>query len=292
MRSGRSSRFNGTASSDADGDPLTYSWDFGDGGSLGNGASPQHTYVTAGNYTVILTADDGTCSDTGTTTASIVAEFPAAVFTTGGNNTTSLGAGKPTTCVQIEPIGGSFALSDVDLTSIKMISVGTGSVAEISADAGKTTVDGDKNSNGVSEIRACFTKADLRLLFNALPAGRNTVTVALEGSLTTGGKFRGTLIHTVKSTGAAPAATVSPNPLNPETTLSFQLRTPGRVTVKIFDLNGRLVKTLLDDTRGAGYQDLTWNGTNHGGAKVASGVYFFRLDTPDGRIVKAATVLK
>ena len=284
--------FSGTASSDADGDALTYSWDFGDGGSLGNGASPQHTYATAGTYTVTLTADDGTCSDTATTTASIVAEFPAAAFTTGGNNTTSLGAGKPTTCVQIEPVGGSFTISDVDLTTIKMISVGTGSVAEISADTGKTTVDGDKNSNGVSEIRACFTKADLRLLFSGLPAGRNTVTVALEGDLTTGGKFRGTLIHTVKSTGAALAATVSPNPLNPETTLSFQLRTPGRVTVKIFDLNGRLVKTLLDDTRGAGYQDLTWNGTNHGGAKVASGVYYFRLDTPDGRIVKAATVLK
>ncbi|HEU4724420.1 MAG TPA: FlgD immunoglobulin-like domain containing protein, partial [Candidatus Eisenbacteria bacterium] len=106
------------------------------------------------------------------------------------------------------------------------------------------------------------------------------------------GKFRGTLVHTVKSTGGAFAASISPNPLNPETTLSFQIRTPGRVTVKVFDLNGRLVKTLLDDSRGAGFQDLTWNGTSENGGKVASGIYYFRLETPDGRAVMKATVLK
>ncbi|MEK7347669.1 MAG: Ig-like domain-containing protein, partial [Candidatus Eisenbacteria bacterium] len=283
--------FDGRGSSDPDGDPLSYTWTFGDGGT-GTGATVSHVYVTGGVFTVNLAVGDNLCEDNAATTATIVTDFPANVFTTGGNNTTSLGAGKPTTCVQIEPIAGSFALSDVDLTTIKMISAGTGSVSEILAIADKTAVDGDKDRDGASEIRACFTKADLRLLFSGLPAGRNTVTVAIEGNLTTGGKFSGTLVHTVKSTGGALAAKVSPNPLNPETTLSFQLRTPGRVTVKIFDLNGRLVKTLLDDTRGAGIQDLTWNGTTDGGAKVASGVYYFRLDTPDGRFVKAATVLK
>ena len=250
----------------------------------------------AGTYTVTFNVSDGkggTNSASTSITVNNVDNSPLAnLFTTGGNNTTSLSASKPFTCVQIEPVGGSFAISDVDLSTIKMLSDGTGSVSQIFAGASKTAVDGDKNSNGVTEIRACFTKADLRLLFSGLPAGRNSVTVAIEGNLTTGGKFHGELVHTVKSTGGALAATVSPNPLNPETTLSFQLRTPGRVTVKVFDLNGRLVKTLLDDTRGAGFQNLTWNGTAGSGVKVASGVYYFRLDTPDGRIVKAATVLK
>jgi len=165
-------------------------------------------------------------------------------------------------------------------------------VSEILAGGSKTAVDGDKNKNGINEIAACFAKEDLRLLFSALPAGKNTVTVTLEGDLVTGGKFRAMLVHVVKTSGGALAATVSPNPLNPETTLSFSLSTPGRVTVKVFDVNGRLVRSLLDDSRDSGYQDVRWNGTDGNGTKVSSGIYYFRLDSPDGRVVKAVTVLK
>ncbi|MFQ5470060.1 MAG: PKD domain-containing protein [Gammaproteobacteria bacterium] len=50
--------FDGSASSDTDGDALIYNWDFGDGGS-GTGVTPTHTYTTAGSYTVVLTVHDG-----------------------------------------------------------------------------------------------------------------------------------------------------------------------------------------------------------------------------------------
>ncbi|HEY6572870.1 MAG TPA: PKD domain-containing protein, partial [Candidatus Eisenbacteria bacterium] len=283
--------FNGSASSDPDGDALTYTWTFGDGGG-GLGAMVSHTYTAGGTYTVTLLVTDGTCEDIATTTATISTELAALVFTAGGDKAVNLGSGKPAACVQIEPVGGSFTIADVDLSTIKMVSVGTGSVSEIFAVGSKTSADGDKNHNGVLEINACFTKDDLRLLFADLPVGRNMVTVTIMGNLITGGTFQGTVELEIRATGRTLKVKVSPNPLNPETTLSFQISTPGRVTVKIFDLNGRLVKTLLDDSRGAGYQDLTWNGTNDGGVKVASGVYYFRLDTPDGRFVKAATVLK
>jgi flagellar hook assembly protein FlgD len=116
--------------------------------------------------------------------------------------------------------------------------------------------------------------------------------VSIEGRLTTGGAFRASLVHVVKASGAGLAANVAPNPLNPETTVSFQTRAPGRIDVKIYDVSGRLVKTLLSESREAGYHDLRWNGTNQAGAKVASGVYFFRLTTPEGGAVKAVTVLK
>ncbi len=64
--------FNGSGSSDANDDALTYAWDFGDG-AMGVGAAPTHTFAADGNYTVTLTVNDGQVDSLAvTTTASIV----------------------------------------------------------------------------------------------------------------------------------------------------------------------------------------------------------------------------
>src|SRR5262249_44495172 len=56
-------RFDGTRSTDGDGDPLTYAWDFGDG-TRGTGATPTHAYARSGVYTVALVVNDGSVDST------------------------------------------------------------------------------------------------------------------------------------------------------------------------------------------------------------------------------------
>ena len=281
--------FHGEGSSDPDGDVLTYAWDFGDL-SGGSGPTPTHPYAAAGDYTVTLTVTDGACTSTATTTAHIVAEFEALAFTTGGNGTTSLGAGKPYTYVQIEPVLNSFNIANVDLSSIRMI-YGT---SEIFSDPTKTTVDGDKNGNGATEIRAAFTKANLRILFAGLPAGSTPVTVTIKGNLTTGGAFTDDMQMVVKSNGNFLAASISPNPMNPSAVVSFSTTKSGAVKVQMFDVNGRLVRTLLDERNvAAGYSDVTIDGRTNTGSRIPSGVYFVRITTEfDGNVTKSLRVLK
>ncbi len=67
---GRPVEFNGSASSDPNGDALTYAWDFGDG-AMGDGVAPLHSYAADGTYTVTLTVDDGQATDTATTTVTV-----------------------------------------------------------------------------------------------------------------------------------------------------------------------------------------------------------------------------
>lgn len=273
---------NGTASVDPDGDALSYLWDFGDG-MTGVGATPLHSYSAGGVFTVTLTVSDGSLSASASTIATIQDIFPARAFLEGGNQTTRLGSGRATTCAQIEPVNGSYAITAVDPAMIVMISPGTGSVDRISAIAAKTVIGGDRDRNGIDEITACFAKTDLRLLFSALPGGRHTVTVTLEGNLTTGGKFRATMDMEVVSSGGSLVASLSPNPVNPVATLTIQTSRAGKMRVQLFDAQGRLVRVPLESQDiGAGYHDVLLDGRNENGERLRSGVYFYRIEATEG----------
>ncbi|HET9252234.1 MAG TPA: putative Ig domain-containing protein [Candidatus Eisenbacteria bacterium] len=285
--SGVNLTFDGSLSSDPNGDPLTYAWDFGDG-STGSGVSPTHAYAVGGLYTVVLTVSDGSLSATDTSTATISQFHSSLAFVTGGNKTVRLGSGKPQTCVQIEPVSDAYALSDVDLASVRMV-FGTN---EVPAIAGKATVGDDRNQNGVMEITACFSKESLRVLFAGVATG--DYEVALRGDLITGGTFEGSLTLHVVNNGSFLSASVSPNPLNPKATVSFVTSRVGAVTVQMFDVQGRLIRTLMDETSAAaGHHDVTIEGTDANGARLASGVYYVRIrSSADGEVLKAVTILK
>ncbi len=68
-----------------------------------------------------------------------------------------------------------------------------------------------------------------------------------------------------------------PNPFNPTTTIAFSLPADEKIQLEIFDLRGRLVKTLAADQFAAGNHQLQWNGRNNAGLEVSSGIYIYRL---------------
>jgi hypothetical protein len=68
-----------------------------------------------------------------------------------------------------------------------------------------------------------------------------------------------------------------PNPFNPSTTISFGLHEEAGVSLRIYDVSGHIVRTLVHERRAAGIYTITWDGTDKNDSPVASGVYFYRL---------------
>jgi hypothetical protein len=72
-----------------------------------------------------------------------------------------------------------------------------------------------------------------------------------------------------------------PNPFRSRTVIAFDLAHPGATRLEVFDLQGRRLRTLLDENLAAGRYTVPWAGEDDHGQSVAPGVYFYRLETPD-----------
>jgi hypothetical protein len=86
---------------------------------------------------------------------------------------------------------------------------------------------------------------------------------------------------------------LKPNPItNGLTHLSFTLAEPSQVALKIYDASGRLVKTLVNDFKTAGVYNVNWNCRDDYNRKVAEGVYFYTLETPNQNFTKKLVLMK
>jgi hypothetical protein len=72
---------------------------------------------------------------------------------------------------------------------------------------------------------------------------------------------------------------VQPNPTRGDARIAFTLGNGGPATLSVYDVAGRLVRTLLDEERPSGPTSLTWDGRDHRGQEAAAGVYFMRLES-------------
>jgi hypothetical protein len=203
----------------------------------------------------------------------------------GGHHPIPLAEASGPICVQLAPLDGDYENHDVDLSSIRLVSPATGEVDEIAMEVSKRTLEGDTDRDGVAEITACFERSDLARLFSSI-RGRSTVDVALEGRLKSGRKLRAPFSMTVLGTGKPEevAALVAPNPMNPQAVLTLTVPTAGGISVKLFDVSGRLVRSVAENQPfAAGIHRIPINGRDDRGAPLPSGVYFYRIDSPGGR---------
>jgi PKD repeat protein len=288
-------QFNGTGSSDPDGNNLTYAWDFGDGGT-GSGATPTHAYTFPNNYLATLTVtDDGSpsLSDSDVASVSVLATIPASLATKlYGGAFRITGGGTQAMGLEIN----TRPVTDIDPASIRLSTTfaGAGTVSSIAPDA-KTATIGDIDNDGVPEMDVAFTRGALQSLLGNVPNG-TVVTLVMDARTTaaTGGiPIRGTISVKIKSGGGhAVSSFASPNPFNPETAVNFTLKNAGPVTVRIYSLEGRLVKTLVNEYASAGSHEVRWNGTDNTGRSVPSGMYFVKTESGADKSVVKLSLLK
>jgi len=83
-----------------------------------------------------------------------------------------------------------------------------------------------------------------------------------------------------------------PNPFNPTTTLGYAVARSGQVCIRIYDMRGLVVDTLVNEPKSPGFYSVVWDGTNAAGLRLASGVYVARLTTEDQTDTHRMTLVK
>ena len=174
-------------------------------------------------------------------------------------------------------------------------------VVEISNDGGDTWTDVE-NSNAspnaweqiAFDLDAYFaTPGVVQMRFVASDLGDGSIVEALVDDFLLTGLFDPTGVDD----GVSVAFNTSlgqnhPNPFNPKTEIRFSLAQAGAASLKIYDAQGRLVKVLVDGVVQAGEREVVWNGDDANGRPVASGMYFYKLQTEEHNISKRMVLLK
>ena len=83
-----------------------------------------------------------------------------------------------------------------------------------------------------------------------------------------------------------------PNPFNPVTSLRYDLPEDGLVNITIYDMMGRIVKTLVNSPQTAGYKSIKWNATNNRNEPVSAGLYLYTIQAGEFRQTKKMVLLK
>ena len=83
-----------------------------------------------------------------------------------------------------------------------------------------------------------------------------------------------------------------PNPFNPVTTITYELPQESYISLEVYNMNGQQVTSLASKGQEAGKYTVQWDGTDLNGHKVSSGIYLYKLETPDFTNIRKMVLLK
>ncbi|MCF7793820.1 MAG: T9SS type A sorting domain-containing protein [Candidatus Cloacimonetes bacterium] len=83
-----------------------------------------------------------------------------------------------------------------------------------------------------------------------------------------------------------------PNPFNPTTTIKYQIKSTGHVSIDVFNVKGQKVATLVNRDQSAGNHQVIWDGKEADGSRAASGIYFYKLQTDEYSVSKKMILMK
>ena len=266
----------------------------------GNGDGTLHMIAAgdaAGAYHVTLRASDrfdpGLFGDAVVAVTVRAADEPVLARAWSHADPIRLDIGKPREAVFLEPANESFPIRSILPGSIRLKrSDGSGPDGGIAPMPERFYFGIDRDRNGVEELRMEFAKEDLRALV-ADAVEMSGVRLCLTADLAEGGKISATLGASLIPERQRGIKRIGPNPLNPEAVITVRTERAGHLRVRVYDLNGRLVRTLVDlSSVSPGERDVRFNGMDDGGRRLSSGRYFVKVESASGADAASLTILK
>jgi len=256
---------------------MTYSWDFGDSVGTSTEESPLYTYGEPGDYTVTLTATNGTNTDETSAMVSALAEPPTILDVTDVPNDQG-------GYVYIEFYHSGY--DDDPLSRSEMYTIQR-------QDDGVWVSLTSFGAYGEHYYTAlAWTQGD----GPSYEAPFRVIAHMDEGNWASD-PMSGYSVNNME-TGVPDIITevelsqAVPNPFNPATEIAYAVPSRCRVRLSIYDVSGRLVRTLVDRDVEPGRHSAIWLGRDEGGNEVGSGVYFYKLAAGDTSLRRSMTLLK
>ncbi len=252
--------------------PTSWSWDFGDSGTSGL-KNPSHQYTSTGQFTVSLTATNEYGYDTEVKTNYITVSEPGQnlmhVHDIVVTRETYWWLARGIATVTIYDQGGG------PVSGATVYGTFTGPVS--GSGSGNTNTSGQVTfTTGWAWFPSgewCFEVTNVTKTDWTYDSGSNDVTKSCESGDVFGDKDR-PLVEETETPQSYALFQNYPNPFNPVTRISFNLPKGTYTRLDVFNVKGELVTTLASGDLEAGFHTYEWNA-----ARVASGVYFYRLQT-------------
>jgi hypothetical protein len=150
---------------------------------------------------------------------------------------------------------------------------------------------GDLNGDLFRDLDFSFRTTDIRALLLHVPNGQAVIILITAKTFLDEVPIRGSL-DMVKQGSSTITAAAAPNPFNPETTIFYSVQGSGIVAIRIFSVDGRLIRSLSEEHAAAGTCQVHWNGRDDGGRPVPSGLYFVKVEQDGISSVGKLSVLR